>query len=294
LKGKLASEYGEWGAETYGRFLMELDAVDADPETVLARLREHGLHRLVFEKLLGMGRVEEAIEVVEEHLTQPYERFLAASALAEAGHPEPAIRLAKETLEAGYDRRLAEWLLEQHRARGERETYLQLQRERMQADPSARHYAALEAAAEDLGRWETIRPEIIRWLGDEGHEVLLTRVYLYEQDWDAAWETLERVLARRPASPFDWERRNLEREVAERSRHARPHKAIPIFVRHAEALIGRRERRYYQAAAGDLLVVRDLYRQIDDEAAWQELIASIRAEYRRLPALQDELDKAGL
>jgi uncharacterized Zn finger protein len=102
------------------------------------------------------------------------------------------------------------------------------------------------------------------------------------------------VLARRPASPFDWERRNLEREVAERSRHVRPHKAIPIFVRHAEALIGRRERKYYQAAAGDLSVVRDLYRQIDDEAAWQELIARIRAEYKRLPALQDELGKAGL
>lgn len=47
-------------------------------------------------------------------------------------------------------------------------------------------------------------------------------------------------------------------------------------------------------AASYLSKMRDLYSQVGDEASWQQRIRSIRDEYRRLPALQDELYKAGL
>jgi len=39
---------------------------------------------------------------------------------------------------------------------------------------------------------------------------------------------------------------------------------------------------------------RKICAQINDTAGWQRLIADLRAEFARRPALQDELDQAGL
>lgn len=86
----------------------------------------------------------------------------------------------------------------------------------------------------------------------------------------------------------------LDLEVAERSRQARPQKAIPVYVDYARREIGRRSRGNYAQAAAYLAVVRDLYRQLGDEETWRKLIGGIREEFRRLPALQDELNQAGL
>jgi uncharacterized Zn finger protein len=59
-------------------------------------------------------------------------------------------------------------------------------------------------------------------------------------------------------------------------------------------LINARGRGNYQAAAGLLARVRDLYRRQDDHDAWLQYITHLRQEYKRLPALQDEMSKARL
>ena len=297
LERAMASEYGQWQAERYARFLMQIDALDhVDPEVVLQRLREQGLYHLVFEKLLSLGRTEEAIAVVIEHLTEAHERRRAVARLADAGFGDVAIRLAEEKLQTGYDRSLVDWLLEQYTARGDKEACLRLQRQRMTAEPYIGSYTALKEAAEALGRWEHIRPEVIAWLEEKGHYDTLTRAYLHERDWDAAWATLEKAqqTGRRQHDWLGWGGQRLELEVAEQSRLTRPHKAIPVYVKFARQEIERRQRKYYQAAANYLSVARELYRRIDDEASWNALIASIRAEFKNLPALQDELNKARL
>ncbi len=295
LEKALASGYGSWSSETYGRFLMQLDTIDTDPEQVIVRLREQGLYRLVFEKLLEMGRGDEAIKVTEEYLTRPYERLLAVRDLADAGYTEVAIRLAEETLQTDYREDLTEWLLGQYQKHGDREAQLRLQRQRMHTRPHLSNYEALHKVAESLGQWQDVRSEIVKWLEEQGHIDVLTHVYLYEQDWDAAWDTAEKATTQQGQRLFrpGWGM-PLALEVAEKSRFERPHKAIPIYVEQAEARIGYRGRENYHVAASYLATVRDLYHRTNDEAAWKKLIARVREEYHMLPALQDELDKAGL
>ncbi len=297
LKQKQASEYGHWGAEAYTRFLIELDALDnVDPEVTLRRLREEGFYDLLFEKLLQMGRTEEAIKVAAEHLTHPHARLQAAMLLSDAGYTDVAIRLAEDQLRAGYDQYLAEWLIEQHEARSDWEACLRLQRQRVGAAPyfAVEYYAALKEVAEALGRWGDVRAEVIGWMEGQRRYEPLTRIYLYERNWDAAWDALEKVPRPARLGWADWEVQHLEMDVARETRFERPHKAIPVYVKYARAQIGRRSRKNYAAAANALATVCEVYRHLNDEASWKDLISSIRIEFKSLPALQDELNKAGL
>lgn len=286
------SPYGEWGVEAYEDLLSQLDALDStDPEVTLQRLREQGMDRLLFGKLLALGRVEEAVAVITESLTGPYERLQVLSALSAAGHDDTAVRLAQETVNSKFDHRLAQWLAERYSARGDQQALLALRLHCMQQEPDEAYYAALKQAAEAVGTWGSVRPEIIRQLERSQEFEVLTRVYLHDQEWDAAWDTLARV----PQDSVGWlSYEPLDFEVAERSRQARPQKAIPVYVKYARHEIDQRNRGHYAVAARYLAVVRDLYRQLGDEEAWHKLIGGIREEFRQLRALQDELNQAGL
>lgn len=290
---KAQSRYGEWGVEAYESFLMQLDALDnTDPEATIRRLREQGLYRLLFGKLLSMGRIEEAVAVITEHLTNPYERLQVLPTLTAAGHDDTAVRLARETLNSQFDDRLAYWLAERYAARGDAKALFGVRLQAMQANPNEAYYAVLKQAAQAIGTWESVRPEIIRQLEVREEFEVLTRVYLHDQEWDMAWDTLARQPQRSPKGWMNWSR--LDIEVAERSRHARPQKAIPVYVDYARRAIGGRNRNHYAQAARYLTVVGELYRQLGDEDAWRGLIGGIRGEFRQLPALQDELNKAKL
>jgi uncharacterized Zn finger protein len=290
-----ARPYSKWSVESYEQFLIDLDTLDeVDPELVLKRLREHGLYDLLFKKLLQMQRGEEAIAVAAQHLIGPYERLQAVSQLTQAGHSYAAINLAREALDKAYDERLTAWLLEQYQARGDQEACLQLQRQQMLAAPSEPHYAALKESAQGLGRWETLRPEIIAWLKRKRYYPVLIRASLHDQDWDAAWETFEKHGTPPRGSREVWAYLHLDFEIAQRSHVARPQQAIPVYIKYARAEINHRNRDSYRTAAQHLGVVRKLYRQTSNESAWNDLIGSIRAEFKQLPALKDELNKAGL
>jgi uncharacterized Zn finger protein len=292
---KAQSHYGEWGVEAYESLLMQLDALDnTDPEVTLQRLREQGLHRLVFKKLLSMGRVQEAAVVIAEDLPGPYERLQVLPMLATAGHEDTAVRLARETLNSQFDDGLAHWLAQRYTARGDQKALFDLRLHSMQHNPNEAYYTALKQAAETVGTWESVRPEIIRQLEHNKKFDVLTRVYLRDQEWDAAWNTLARLPQDSPKDGMNFTRRDLDFEVAERSRHACPQKAIPVYIDYARREINRRSRGNYAQAAVYLAIVRELYQQLGDEGAWHNLIGGIRAEFRRLPALQDELNQMKL
>jgi len=82
--------------------------------------------------------------------------------------------------------------------------------------------------------------------------------------------------------------------VAQAAETNHPQAALDIYRRRAEALINMRGRDNYHAAAELLGRARKLYQQKDENPVWQENIASLREELSRLPALQDELNQAGL
>ena len=59
-------------------------------------------------------------------------------------------------------------------------------------------------------------------------------------------------------------------------------------------LMSTRGRGNYTEAVRYLFRVRDLYYRLGEPKTWQALIADLREQNRRLRALKDELNKAGL
>ena len=288
------SRYGGWSVEAYERFLIQLDAFDSvDPEETLKRLRAQGLHYLLASKLLDMKRHDEAVAVIREHLTGSYELERGLDLLASHDQTEQAIQLAEEATNRGYDNRLVNWLITLHQKQGDREAEFRWQLNRMQSEPSIDHYIGLQTASKVVGNWNIVRRQILEELNQKQVYETLTLAYLHDEEWDLAWETLDKATAPQYHHP-SWAIYRLDFTVAEKSRHARPALAIPVYIKYARAEIDIRNRKHYARAAQLLGEVRKLYHQIDDVEGWTQCIADLRAEFKQLPALQDELKKARL
>lgn len=289
---KAKERYGQWTAQAYADLLSDLDLLDnVDPEITLQRLRDEGMYSVLFNKLLDMNRLDEAVEVAGEYLSGPYQLRQILSRLEMVGRQEDAIRLARTSLDRQYERGLATWLAERYEARHDDSNLLHVRRLAMQHEPFEHNYELLKAVATRLGQWQTLRPKIINQLQSAKKFSALVAVYLSDEEWEQAWATLEQVP---PDSYYSWDRSRLMLQVAERSRKAMPRRAIPVYVQQARRLIEARGRDNYAEAAALLGSAKELYLQIDEEGTWRELIRNLKEEFRRLPAFQDELRKARL
>jgi len=290
IKNITGSEWGQdYRRKVWGGLLLSF----ADEENVDEFLKEaekQGLHQPVFEKLIQLGRLDEALEVAQKHLTTSgWERLQAVQALYDAGRKDDALAFAKTGL-PDKDLRLAEWVAEECARRGDTAGALELQLTCWQSTPSLPLYETLEQLAKKLKQWESLRPRLLAELEKSSHATLLADIYLRDKEWDAAWAVAENVSTSQPA--WGWE--NLCLHVAQASDKHRPEKAIPVYLDAAELLIEQRSRGNYATAAGYLRRARDLFSTIKRSDEWQNTIADLRERHRNLPALQDELRKAGL
>jgi pentatricopeptide repeat protein len=116
-------------------------------------------------------------------------------------------------------------------------------------------------------------------------------IYLKEGEVDRALETLEEMSAASGCVRVNVE---LMPRVARAAEEARPQDAIRLYVETVEKLIAYRGRHNYATAASLLKRVRGLYQRLDQASTWEATIAAVRDGNRRLRALKDELNKAGL
>jgi uncharacterized Zn finger protein len=134
---------------------------------------------------------------------------------------------------------------------------------------------------------EMLRPKLLASLTKNRHFDVLARIHLYEENWDAAWDA---------ATPREsrYQSTYIQEEVAQATEQHRPQRAIKFYLSRAEQLIAQRGRKNYAAASQYLQLMHNLSKSIDRMESWQQTIAAPRENHRNLPALQDELDKAGL
>lgn len=118
---------------------------------------------------------------------------------------------------------------------------------------------------------------------------MLVEIYVLEGEIDRALETLERYCRQ-----HRWGRNTLAMKVAQAAEESRPRDAIRLYLEEVEGLITGRGRGNYAQAANYLLRVRAVHEQMGEEKAWRTLIANLRKKNRRLPAMQDEFNQAGL
>lgn len=274
-----------WRHDAWGRLLLALDERAGEVERFLKSAEEAGLYGPLFETLLRLERVSEALRVARHYLTASARDHLrAVEALEEAGLRAEALALAEQgAAQPERVESLAPWLAEQYGRQGEASRALILHQEQWRRAPSLDLYEAIRELALAAQEWEALRPTLLESLEEQHRWDLLARLHLREENWDAAWDAAQREGMS-----------SLRLEVAQAAEADRPEWAIESYLDEAERRIRHRGVASYAVAARYLRRARDLYLETGREAEWQQRLATLRQQYRHLGAFDEQLKKVGL
>lgn len=289
----------DWRRTAYGGILLMLENDDLDDESYLAICRQTGRQSDLVERLLTLDRIDEAVAAAQQ--ATDYVLLDLASRIEAHGHTARALALVQERAAQSKDSRLPEWLKRYAERHDDVETALQIAEEMFWTRPDLTAFVEARRLAEQAGRWPDLRADILNRLAADGQEALLVQIHLEAGDGDAALAAYmalsERLAAAAETSP--WRRRRphqLQLPVARAVKETQPWTAVGLYMEVVEELIGRRGRGNYAPAAQHLQTVREIYADHGEGgiARWTTLIQELKERHRRLPALQDELRKAGL
>jgi len=271
--------------EAHGRFLLELEKEQLDDASFLGICREARLLEELVDRLLTLGRLEEAVaeaELAEDHQLPELADIFCHHELGRSIEP-----LLAERVEANGNHRLMERLKEHHQEQGKLPEALDLAKRLLERRPGLSGYTEVRELSRQLGVWEELRSQLLGRWSAAGEYGLLTDVYLEEGEIDLAL----RAVQRGPAGLHGGDR--LIR-VAEAASETRPQAALDIYRREAEGLIAGRSRENYRRACAHLTRIRELYRNLSEEPGWLAYVGELKERHRRLPALREELNNAGL
>ena len=88
-----------------------------------------------------------------------------------------------------------------------------------------------------------------------------------------------------------WE---IEKDILKEIAASDPEALIPSYHRAAAFFIDQKNRSAYKEAARHLKKLRTLYKKAKKQQVWERYISQLSASYKRLRALQEELQKGKL
>ncbi len=278
----------QWRRETIGGFLLQLEADHLDDETFLRVCRETGRTRDLVERLLLLKRNAEASEAAGQSASD-YGLLGLADLFQAVELEEEFAQLIRARIGHSRDTRLLDWLIAYEMKRQNPQAALGLARQLFAIRPSVEAYHTVRAPAQQIGVWEVERAALLSTLAQANQHDLRVHIFLDEGEIDLALDAFA-ILNKQTR----YRAHHTDLAVARAAEATRPQAAIEIYLNVSNGLIQQRGRGNYAEAAGYLVRVRSLLREMGESARWDTLIAQIREDNRRLTALKDELKQAGL
>jgi len=282
--------------KAYGDLLLELEKDTLDDEAYLHICRETEHTSELLDRLLTLDRVEEAIAEIQ-HMGD-YKLLSYMDLFIQHGQDTIAERLVKEHLKAEEpSSNLLAWLQKYYRTRDNYVAELEVTQTLFRTWPSLSHYQELRVVAKQLDRWETLRLELLAFVEQKGTTTLLIEIAIDEEEIDKALELLKKMKANDTygySYTSGYTSSSIELAVARAAKKTHPHEAIQIYQRRAERLIAEKSRKSYQGACTHLGEVKSLYTGLGEHEIWANYISSLRQQHKHLPALKDEMMKAGI
>ncbi len=291
-------EVDDYRRRAYGRFLLDLEKDTLDDETYLRICRETGRTSDLIDRLLVLGRVDEAVE--EIHRANSYEFFRLVDLFMQHGQSAVAERMVKERNNEKPDTTALQWLQKYYRANGNLDAELEVTETLFRTVPGLAYYQELRTLARQLDRWETLRLELLAFLQQSGKAIILIEISLDEGDIEKALQLLKGTASKDTygytyGSGYGYYGyRDISLVVAAAAEEMNPREALELYRQYAERLIAMRGRQNYQQAIEYLKRVRTLYERLGEREAWTTYIATLREHNRNLRALKEELANAGL
>lgn len=129
--------------------------------------------------------------------------------------------------------------------------------------------------------WNTLQPRVMGVLEKARDKSALAQVLLYEEQWDEAI-----ALADKNAADY-----SVIAIVADGALTQRPEWVIRASKKQASELIARTQTKYYIQAVEWLERVKKAYAVLNQRDAWHAYLNDLKLEYKRRPALQEQLKK---
>jgi catechol 2,3-dioxygenase-like lactoylglutathione lyase family enzyme len=311
----------------YGKFLLDLQKDTLDDETYLRICRETGRTSDLVDRLLTLGRIDEAARETQQvddyallRLADLFiqhgqdavaERLVGGRILAPIRHANDAAQSDKlqgrllpslpgRAEEEKPDWRVLEWLRKYYRDRDNRTAELEVAETLFRTQPFLKHYQELRDLAGRLDRWEALRPELLAFLEQAKNTTLLIQIALDEGDIDRALQLLK-GMAKKDIHGYTYNEGygyygfgDIALQVARAAEEERPREAIELYRQSAERLIALRGRQNYQEACKYLAKMRALYEKLGEGEAWTTYMTALREQNRNLRALKEELAAAKL
>jgi len=282
--------------KSYGDLLLELEKDTLDDEAYLRICRETEHTSELINRLLTLDRVDEAM--AETQHMGDYALLKYIDLFIQYGQDALAERVVKEHLKAEEpSSNLLAWLQKYYRTRDNSVAELQVTQTLFRTWPSLSYYQELRTVAQKLNRWETLRPELLAFVEQKGKTTLLIEIAIDEEEIDKALELLKKL---KKTGLYGYSYTSgytgpsIELAVARAAKKTHPHEAIQIYQQRAERLIAEKSRKSYQGACTQLVEAKSLYKELGEDKTWANYISSLRQQYKHLPALRDEMMKAGL
>ena len=284
--------------QAYGKFWLDLQKESLDDEAYLRICRETGRTSDLVDRLLTLGRIDEAARETQQVDDLAFLRL--ADLFIQHGQDAVAERLVRGRITEKPALHVLEWLQKYYRDRGNRTAELEVAETLFRTQPYLGRYQELRDLAGRLDRWETLRPELLMLLEQAGNATLLIQIALDEGDIDRALQLLK-GMAKKDIHGYTYNNSygyyrfgDIALQVARAAEEARPREAIELYRQSAERLIALRGRQNYQEACKSLAKMRALYEKLGEHEAWTTYITALREQNRNLRALREELAAAGL
>ena len=284
--------------QAYGKFLLDLEKDTLDDEAYLRICRETGRTSDLVDRLLTLGRIDEAAR--ETQRVDDLAFLGLVDLFIQHGQDAVAERMVRARIKEKPALHLLEWLQKYYRDRGNHVAELEIAETLFRTQPYLRRYQELRDLAGQLGRWETLRLELLAFLEQTSNTTLLIQVALDEGEIDKALQLLKGIAKKdiygytyADGYGYYWYS-NIALEVARAAEETRPREAIELYRQFAERLIAQRGRQKYQEASKYLAKMRALYEKLGESEAWTSYITALREQNRNLRALKEELANAGL
>src|SRR5947209_3343234 len=292
-------------------------AEHASEEDVLKEYRHAGLYKELAERLLQLGRENEALDVAQAHLTEPMEVTWFAEQLLKLGEAwreqalafvetrlnelKPALQGKSQDFTSAYTvDTYRRWLSEKYLLYGKAKQALDMELVRFQASPDHTTYRSVRSAAQAADQpeevWSGLRPQLIRTLEQQGRWGALVTIYLDEGEVGQALAALAEMERAPRTSLYGYGYRpeaaasSYQARVAQAAEEPYPDEAIRLYKSVVQRLIEGRGRENYQQATGYLIRVRRLYQKQGRESDWDAYITNLRNSNKSLRALKEEPD----
>jgi len=277
--------------------LLGVEAESIDDETFLHLCRETENYTYLIERLLTRGRHKEAL--AEAQQIDTYYILEIADIFCEQGHEADAERLIEERSQHTQNQALLEWLQKRYQARGDNEGTLAMACRLFRTSAfgaTIERYREIHQLTEQLGRWPTVQSELLASVKQSHNIPLQIEIALDAGQVKEALDLLQSQA--QPENlrngPYGGNTFEVGIKVAQAAEENYLQEAIEIYQKYVETRIAWRGRDHYRIACQYLVKVRRLFQRIGKSNRWTSYLMDLRGQNHNLPALKDEMAKAGL